>query len=166
MRRRWQVIAALVGAVMLALPAVNASRAAAVVESKVPSAFIQEVLIKTYLLTLNDANITGDYDVLHAKLAKPFRDQFSADRLKQIFKPFVDKHIDFGLIAAKPPIASRESEIDKRGALILRGYFDTSPSRVLYELDFIPSEGEWKPIKINVHVKPRDDKGMAEQNKN
>jgi hypothetical protein len=150
MRHRWQALAALAGAVLLALPAWGA----APVQNKVPSALIQEVMIKTYLLTLNDANITGDYGVLHARLAKPFREQFDAARLKKIFKPFHDKKIDFGVIAAKPPVASEKTKIDNRGALVMRGYFDTEPSRVLYEIDFIPSEGEWKPIKINVHIKP------------
>ena len=158
MRYRVQILAALAGAVLLAIPAMNASWGAAPVESKVPSALIQEILIKTYLLTLNDANLTGNYTVLQAKLAKPFREQFNAERLKKIFKPFVDKHIDYGIIAAKPPVASSESKIDNRGALILRGYFDTKPSRVSYELDFIPSEREWKPIKLNVHVKPVEKK--------
>ncbi len=158
MRRQWQVVAALVGALLLAFPALSAGWGAARVENKVPGAPVQEVLIKTYLLTLNDANLTGNYAVLHAKLAKPFREQFSAERLKKIFKPFSDKKIDYGIIAAKPPVATSKSTIDNRGALILRGYFDTAPSRVSYELDFIPSEGEWKPIKLNVHVKPVDKK--------
>ena len=157
MRRGWPFLAALTGALLLALPAWSAAWGAAV-ENKVPSALVQEVLIKTYLLTLNDANITGDYSVLHAKLAKPFREQFSAERLKNIFKSFADKKIDYGIVAAKPPVAASESKIDNRGALILRGYFDTKPSRVNYELDFIPSEGEWKPIKLNVHITPVEEK--------
>ena len=69
-----------------------------------------------------------------------------------MFKTFADQKADFGLIAAKPPVPSSAAVIDKRGALILRGYFDTQPSRVIYELDFLPSEGEWKPIKLNVHI--------------
>lgn len=146
------------GVFLLAFPALSPAWAAARVESKVPSALIQEVLIKTYLLTLNDANITGNYAVLRAKLAKPFRDQFDAEKLKNVFKSFSDKKIDYGIIAAKPPVASSESKIDSRGALILRGYFETTPSRVSYEFDFIPSEGEWKPIKLNVHVKPVEKK--------
>ena len=80
--------------------AVRAGSAAARVENKVPSATVQEVLIKTTLLTLNDANITGDYGVLHARLAKPFREQFSAEKLKSIFQSFRDKHVDYGIIAA------------------------------------------------------------------
>lgn len=123
-------------------------------ENTVPSALMQEVLIKTSLLTLNDANITGNYEVLHAKLAKPFREQFSADRLKQVFKTFADQKLDYGLIAAKPPVAAGEATIDKRGALHLHGYFDTRPSRLTYDLDFLPSEGEWKPIKLNIDIKP------------
>ena len=141
---------AIMGALLLAGPA----RA----ESTVPSAEFQEILIKTSLLTLNDANITGNYTVLHAKLAQPFREQFNPDRLKQVFKPFADKKLDLGPIAAKPPIATADTKIDNRGALLLRGYFDTTPSRVSYEFDFIPSEGLWKPIMLNVRVKPPNEK--------
>jgi hypothetical protein len=143
---RLHLVGAIIGALVLAVPAQA--------EDKVPSPLLQEILIKTSLLTLNDANLTGNYTVLHAKLAKPFREQFNPDRLKQVFKPFADKKLDLGPIAAKPPIATADTLIDNRGALVLRGYFDTSPSRVYYEFDFIPSENEWKPIKLNVNVKP------------
>ena len=135
------------------IAALIALAAPARAENTVPSAQLQEILIKTSLLTLNDANITGNYAVLHAKLAKPFRDQFSPDRLKQIFKPFADQKLDYSLIAARPPVASAESIIDRRGALVTRGYFDTRPSRLTYEIDFLPSEGEWKPIKLNIDLK-------------
>lgn len=143
---RLHLVGAVIGALLLAVPAQA--------EDTVPSPLKQEILIKTSLLTLNDANLTGNYTVLHAKLAKPFREQFNPDRLKQVFKPFADKKLDLGPIAAKPPIVTADTLIDKRGALVLRGYFDTSPSRVYYEFDFIPSEGEWKPIKLNLSVKP------------
>lgn len=141
---------AVIGALLLGVPA----RA----ENTVPSAELQEILIKNSLLSLNDANLTGNYTVLHAKLAKVFRDQITPDGLKQGFKGFADQKIDFGLIAAKPPIATAESKIDNRGALLLRGYFDTAPSRVSYEFDFLPSESLWKPIMLNVRVKPPNEK--------
>jgi hypothetical protein len=147
---RLHAVAAIIGALMLAMPAQA--------EDTVPSAVMQEILIKTSMLTLNDANLTGNYTVLHAKLAKAFRDQFSPDRLKQAFKSFADQKIDFGLIATKPPVATSESKIDSRGALLLRGYFDTRPTRVLYDLNFLPSEGEWRPIKLNFDVKPLEEK--------
>ena len=147
--RSW-LVPIVMGTLLFALPAAAGD--------KVPNALAQEVLIKTSLLTLNDANVTGDYTVLHAKLAKQFREQFSPDRLKQSFKPFADQRIDWKIVAARPPIATKEAQIDERGALILRGYFDASSTHVIYELDLLPSEGEWKPIKLNVNIKPVEQK--------
>ncbi len=142
---RMHLLAPLAGAFLSVTPAQA--------QDKIPSAFMQEILVKTALLTLNDANITGNYTVLHAKLSKPFRDQFKPEQLKQGFKTFADQKIDYSIVAAKTPIPTGEATIDKRGALLLRGYFDTTPSHVNYELDFIPSEGEWKPLKLNVDIK-------------
>jgi hypothetical protein len=139
------LVGALIGALLLLLPAQA--------ENAVPGELLQEKLIKATLLTFNDANLTGNYTVLHAKLAKPFRDKFSPDKLKQAFKDFADQKLDLAAIALKQPVATTPSKIDQRGALVLRGYFDTAPSRVLYELDFLPSEGEWKPINLGVKVK-------------
>jgi len=116
-----------------------------------PTAMDEEVIVKTSLLTLNDANLTGNYAVMHAKMAKPFREKFSADTLKQAFKEFACKHID--VIAAKSINALSEARINSSGALMLRGYFDTTPSRLTYELDYAISEGEWKLISIDVRVK-------------
>jgi hypothetical protein len=60
----------------------------------IPTPIVEEVMVKTSLLTLNDANLTGDYDVMHARMAKPYREKFGADTLKQAFKAFAGKHID------------------------------------------------------------------------
>jgi hypothetical protein len=142
---RSHLVGILLGALLLVMPAYA--------ENALPSEQFQEVLIKSTLLTFNDANLTGNYAVLHAKLAKPFRDQFSPDKLKQAFKSLADQNLELRGILLKPPVATSPSTIDKRGALVVRGYFDTAPSRVLYEIDFIPSENEWKPIKLTVKVK-------------
>ncbi|MBX9645687.1 MAG: hypothetical protein K2X57_01365 [Xanthobacteraceae bacterium] len=116
-----------------------------------PTPLIEEVMVKTSLLTFNDANLTGNYDVMHAKMAKTFRDRFGADTLRQAFKSFAGKHID--TIAARPIVATSEARINANGALMLRGYFDTTPSRLTYELDYAISEGEWKLVNIDVKVK-------------
>jgi hypothetical protein len=122
----------------------------------VPDKMLQEVLVKATLLSFNDANVTGNYTVLHAKLSKPFRDQFSAEKLKESFKAFHEGKVDFDLVVAKKPIAAEEAKVDDEGRLGLRGYFDTQPSRVNYDLAFIRSEGEWKLIKLTVNVKKPD----------
>jgi len=143
--RRLALFAALSMGVMFASAPAHAQ--------KVPDKAVQEVIIKETLLTFNDANVTGNYTVLNAKLSKPFREQFPAERLKEVFKEFAAKHIDIAVVAAKPPIPSQDPTVTDDGILKLSGYFDTSPSRVNYQLEFILSDGEWKAIKINVDLK-------------
>src|SRR6185437_9846016 len=110
-------------------------------QNKVPSERALDALVKVSLLSFNDANVTGNYTVFHAKLSKPFRDQFPPEKLAATFKEFRDKRIDFDLIAAKKPISTEEPKINN-GTLSIKGYFDTSPARLNYDLGFIVSEGE------------------------
>lgn len=124
----------------------------AAAQNKVPSDRALEALVKASLLTFNDANVTGNYDVLHAKLSKPFREQFPPDRLKERFREFNQKQIDFDIIAAMKPTYEPKPLIDEDGKLVVKGAFPLEPSRLAFELDFIPSDGEWKLIRINVKV--------------
>jgi hypothetical protein len=131
---------------------------APVAAQKVPIPIVQEALIKATLLTFNDANITGNYDVLHAKLSKPFRDTFSPEQLKETFRIFAQRHVDLKIVAAKSPISVQEPSVTENGILLLYGYFDTIPSHVYYELEFIMSDGDWKPIRIDVQIKKPEEK--------
>lgn len=118
-----------------------------------PSEEDQQVLIRTSLLTFNDANLTGNYTVLQERSSKPFRDQLSADQLKGSFKEFVDKQIDITDVAIKPAKPSQDSKIDDDGILLLAGTIAlTSSTTVTYTLKFIQSEGRWKIIGLNVKL--------------
>lgn len=123
---------------------------------KVPEPGQQESLIKQSLMTFNDANLTGNYEVLHARLSAPFRNQITPEKLKDAFKSFADGRINLGLVLAKKPVAVGDAKVDDEGKLLLRGYFDTTPNRVNYDLGFVRSEGEWKLIKLNVNLKKPD----------
>jgi hypothetical protein len=117
-----------------------------------PSPFVQEVLVKSILVTLNDAVAADNFTVFHAKISKPFRDQFPPERLKAIFKDLVDKHAVFDAVVAKPIIADEEAKIDEKGVLRLKGHFETSPKQVKYQLGFIPSDGAWKLSGVTIDI--------------
>lgn len=121
-------------------------------QNKVPSERVLEALVKATLLTFNDANVTGNYEVFHAKLSKPFREQFPVERLARRFQDFNKKHIDFDIVAALKPAYDPSPAVDGDGKLLVKGYFPTEPLRVYFNLEFIPSDGEWKLISINVKV--------------
>lgn len=117
-----------------------------------PTPLLQEVLVKTNLLSFNDAIANDNFTVFHLRLSKPFRDQFPPDRLRQTFKEFVEKRASFDVIAAKPAVPTGEAKIDSEGVLRLNGYFETTPKQVKYQLGFIRSEGDWKLSSINVQI--------------
>ena len=119
-------------------------------QNKVPSERALEALVKVTLLSFNDANVTGNYAVFHAKLSKPFLQQFSPERLAETFKDFARKDVDFDIIAAFRPVYDPEPRVDDEGKLLVKGYFPTEPARVVYDLKFIPSDGEWKLLGINI----------------
>ena len=128
---------------------------AAWAQNRVPSDAALESLVKVSLLSFNDANVTGNYTVFHARLSKPFRDQFPPERLEKVFAEFRTKQIDIEPIAALRPVYDPAPKVDDEGRLVVKGLFPTEPLRLVFSLDYIPSDGEWKLIGIDVKtVKP------------
>lgn len=133
--------------VALALPFTAAA------QNKVPGPHVLETLVKASLLSLNDAIVTGNFDVFHAKLSKPFRQEYPAEKLAEVFKSFSEKHIDYDIIASYPPTYEPAPLINEDGKLLVKGFFPTEPKQVRFDLKFIPSDGEWKLIGIDVQLK-------------
>jgi hypothetical protein len=112
------------GAIMLALaisfvtPAFSAT---------LPTDNEQEILVKTTLMTFNDANLTGNYSVLFDKSSKAFLSQISVEKLSDAFKVFRARNINLESIVA--------DEIDSS------------------KLKFVNEDGVWKILGLNVKYK-------------
>jgi hypothetical protein len=117
-----------------------------------PGPSAQEVLVKSILVTLNDAVASDNFAILHAKISKPFRDQFPPEKLRAVFKNLVEKHAVFDAVVAEKMIADEAAKIDEKGVLKLKGRFQTSPKQVKYELGFIESEGAWKLSGVQIDI--------------
>ena len=148
------------GALVL-LVAASAAPVSTNAQSSLPAARPLEAMVKSSLMSFNDANLTGNYEVFHARLSKPFQQLFSPRDLRKAFKEFADKSIDLDIVAALTPIYATPPSVDHQGKLLLKGYFATEPTRVNFDMDFIPSDGEWRLLRIHVHVGPAP--GMASQ---
>ena len=117
-----------------------------------PGPSAQEVLVKSILVTLNDAVAADNFTILHAKISKPFRDQFPPEKLRAVFKNLVEKHAVFDAVVAEKMISDEAAKIDEKGVLKLKGRFQTSPKQVKYELGFIESEGAWKLSGVQIDI--------------
>lgn len=118
--------------------------------AKVPSDNEQEILIRTTLMTFNDANLTGNYAVLHAKTSREFQAQFSIDDLAKAFQKYRDLAINIESIVADDIASSEDATIDKNGILSLVGAFKDDEKRIRYKLRFVQNKGEWKLLAIDV----------------
>lgn len=84
-------------------------------QSPAPDEFTREALIRSALLTFNDANTTGIYDVLRAKSATPFQEAYTAEQLAETFKIFREQEIDLLVVAAMDPVESGEPTFNEDG---------------------------------------------------
>jgi hypothetical protein len=127
-----------------------------------PGEQAREIMIKATLMTFNDANLTDNYEVFDALASQPFAEQFPPEKLSEAFKPFRDQGIDISGLLGYPPVEDPAPVIDAEGNLQLKGYFETDPSYVAYDLSFVGNDdGAWRVVAINVHVAPPEDLGLA-----
>ena len=122
-------------------------------QNKVPNERTLETLVKASLVSFDDAVLTGNFAVLHARLAKPLRDKYSPEELAKIFKTFAEQKAELYVVTTYKPTYDPPPAIDKEGKLLVKGVFPTEPSKVAFDLTFVPSEGAWRLIGINVTMK-------------
>jgi opacity protein-like surface antigen len=137
---------ALIAVVMMAMSCASADAAT------LPSDDEQEILIRTTLMTFNDANMTGNYSVLHAKASKEVREQISAEKLFDAFKAFRTNRLFFEEIVYEDYDSYEDAKFDAEGALVLAGVFKTDSIRVKYKLRFIKNDAAWKWLGITADV--------------
>jgi hypothetical protein len=135
-----------------ALLAIVAGASTGATAQGMPSPLVQEVLVKSILVTLSDAVAADNFTVMHAKISKPFRDQFPPEKLRMVFKDLIEKHAVFDAVVAKPVVSDADAKIDENGVLRLKGHFETTPKQVKYQLGFIPSDGLWKLSGITIDI--------------
>lgn len=109
-------------------------------------------LIRTTIIALNQANLTGNYTVLRDIGAPPFRSANDASKLSLIFKVLRDQNVDLSLVAQVTPELATIPIIDERGLLQLAGRFPTTPLSVDFQLAFARFGGRWQPYAITVNL--------------
>ena len=138
------------GAIMLALAM---SLVTPAFSATLPTDNEQEILVKTTLMTFNDANLTGNYSVLFDKSSKAFRNQVTAEKLSEAFKDFRTKNVNLESIVADEIDSSKDPKIDGDGVLRLTGRFKDEDKKISFDLKFVNEDGMWKILGLNVKYK-------------
>lgn len=129
-------------------------------QSQIPPVAGLIVLIKSSLIALNQANQTGNYQVLYALGSDNLRAQTNPQSLAQSFAPFRERRIDLNSVIFMDPQLARQPAIEG-GRLHLVGSFPTTPLRIAFDFWFEPSQGQWKFIQLNTSLVPAN-QGQAQ----
>jgi hypothetical protein len=116
-------------------------------------------LIRSALLTLNDANRSGNYTVLRDLAAPDFQAKNTAADLAAIFASLRARKLDLFAVALIAPKLSSPPQLDAKKMLHLTGSFPTRPLRIDFSLLFQDVGGRWRLYDISIAT-PR---AIAEQ---
>ena len=118
--------------------------------SVVPQAQDLLVMIRSSLLALHHANLTGNYTVLRDLGAPGFQSANSAARLSDIFRSFRSSGIDLTKCVLVTPQLAQPPGIDSKGRLRLKGLIEISPTAVYFDLLYLWVGETWKLFGISV----------------
>jgi hypothetical protein len=107
-------------------------------------------LIRTTLLTLNDANRSGNYTVLRDLGAPDFQARNSAADLSQIFTDLRRRNFDLYAAALLAPQLTAAPAIETDGKLRLTGFFPTRPLQISFDLSYQAVGGQWRLFAISI----------------
>jgi uncharacterized membrane protein len=111
------------------------------------------ILLRTSLLTLNDALRTGNYSVLHAVAAPDFQASNPPEKLAQVFATLASQRIDMSPAAILKPEFVSVPTLDAQNMLRMKGFF---PGAVQLNFEFLfqPVQGQWRMFGLAVNATP------------
>jgi hypothetical protein len=113
------------------------------------------LLLRTTLITLNDAVQTGNFTVMRDMAAPGFRDVNTAGRLAQSFSDLAAKGIDLSPTSVIAPQLTEPPGLDQaKGMLRLKGYFPGQPVQINFEMLFQAVDGRWRVFGLSVQPGP------------
>lgn len=118
---------------------------------RMPTAEQIVTLIRSSLLTLNDAIETGNFTVLRDRGAPSFQAANTAARLSDIFENLSRQGVDLSSVAVIAPKLTQGPAIDVNQRLHLAGYFPAQPVAIKFGLIFEVSAGRWRLFGISVN---------------
>jgi hypothetical protein len=122
------------------------------------------LLIQNTMAALAQANLTGNYTVLHALGAPGFQQSNTPAKLAEVFAVHCKAGFDVTPVILYRPRLTQQPALDANGMLRLTGVYDTEPKNVRFDLLFQPVGGMWRIFGIS--VQPAEPTATAQKKEN
>jgi len=162
-RRTGWIAAASSWLLLCAIPAATTQEPPAEDAVARENAIIVATLVRTTLVALHQANLTGNYTVLRDLAAPGFRDRNTAANLAGIFAPIRGENIDIGAVVVLEPKLTATPLIDDNRMLRIEGTFPTEPTAISFQLLYQAVDDGWRLFGISIApVRPDASTGTGE----
>jgi len=108
------------------------------------------MLIRTTLVALHQANVTGNYTVLRDLGSASFRTINNPVRLGGIYGKIREAGLDLSPAVLLDPFMTKPPFIDANGVLIIEGFFPTEPLNIVFKIGFRFEYGAWRILSLSV----------------
>lgn len=110
-------------------------------------------LVRSTLLSLADANRSGNYSVLRDLASPAFAQRNTAADLAQTFAPVRNAKVDLASAALLEPMLEGPPMLEE-GRLRLKGALPSRPQIILFDLAFEAVAGNWRLHSLSVAARP------------
>lgn len=108
------------------------------------------LLARTTLLTLNDANRSGNYTVLRDLGSPEFQARNTAADLGLVFAEMRKSGLSLFSVLLLTPQLTSAPELDNDGRLRVSGFVPMRPQQVKFDLVYEQSGGQWKLLNLGI----------------
>lgn len=121
--------------------------------TELPDDFKINMMIRSTVIAINQANKTANYSVLRGLGSPRFQDANSAEKLANIFAALRKSKFDLSPVLFFTPTMQQLPALENN-ELRLHGFFDTVPQRVHFDFLFENVDGEWMIYALNIGTQP------------
>jgi hypothetical protein len=113
-------------------------------------------LVRSTVLAVHHANVTGNYTVLRDLGDNYFHTVNTAARLGEIFRDVRQSEIDLAETVLFDPFVTERPVISPNGVLQIEGFFPTDPMGIVFKMGFRYEFGRWRIFSLSIGAQPLD----------
>jgi hypothetical protein len=118
-----------------------------------PDSDLVTILLRTTMVAVHQANVTGNYTVLRDLAAPAFQDKNSMADLALAFAPLRQQKLDLAPVVLLEPTFTEKPVIDQQNTLRLAGTLKPVP--IAFDLAFQNVSGSWRWSAIAIRSVPQ-----------
>jgi hypothetical protein len=127
----------------------------------VPAADVLVMMVRGTLASVNHANFTENYSVLHEMTTPALQARVTAAQFGRAFADLRKQNLDLSPALVLNPQFTPTPSVTPQGALRLAGYFPSKPLQINFAIDYRPVDGFWLVDSLSVSTLRTDAPGTA-----